>query len=78
MRLLLVSDLTMMVMNGGGERTEEEYRALLRAAGFSRVKITPTRTAVSVIEAEPCRRDQLASRMRKRLRPRNLYTEKSL
>lgn len=55
-RSLLVSNLMMMVMNGGGERTEEEYRALLRAAGFAPAKVTPTRTAVSVIEAEPAQR----------------------
>jgi SAM-dependent methyltransferase len=54
-RLLLASDLMMMVMNGGGERTEEQYRALLRAAGLAPAKVTRTRTAVSVIEAEPCR-----------------------
>lgn len=52
-RSLLVSDLMMMVMNGGGERTEEEYQVLLRAAGFAPAKITPTKTAVSVIETVP-------------------------
>lgn len=52
-RSLLTSDLMMMVMNGGGERTEEEYRALVREAGFAPANITPTRSAVSVIEAQP-------------------------
>jgi hypothetical protein len=52
-RSLLVSDLMMMVMNGGGERTEEEYRALLREAELAPARVTPTRTAVSVIEARP-------------------------
>jgi O-methyltransferase/methyltransferase family protein len=52
-RSLLASDLMMMVMNGGGERTEEEYRILLQAVGFAPAKITPTKTAMSVIETEP-------------------------
>lgn len=52
-RSLFTSDLMMMVMNGGGERTEEEYRALVRQAGFAPAKVTPTRSAVSVIEAQP-------------------------
>jgi hypothetical protein len=52
-RSLLVSDLMMMVMNGGGERTEKEYRALLREAELAPARVTPTRTAVSVIEARP-------------------------
>ena len=54
-RSLLASDLMMMVMNGGGERTEEEYQVLLRAAGLAPAKVTPTRTAVSVIETQPAR-----------------------
>ena len=29
------SDLTMMVMNGGRERTEAEFRGLLEAAGLT-------------------------------------------
>jgi O-methyltransferase/methyltransferase family protein len=52
-RSLLLSDLMMMVMNGGGERSEAEYQDLLRAAGFATARVIPTRTAVSVIEAEP-------------------------
>jgi SAM-dependent methyltransferase len=55
-RSLLASDLMMMVMNGGRERTEDEYRALLAEAGFASAKITPTRAAVSVIEAQPAER----------------------
>jgi hypothetical protein len=43
-------DLTMMVLPGGMERTEEEYRQLFEAAGFRLAKIVPTRTWVSVIE----------------------------
>lgn len=44
-------DLTMLVIPGGRERTEEEFRGLLDAAGFTLVKITPTEGEVSVIEA---------------------------
>lgn len=52
-RPLLVSDLTMMVMNGGRERTEDQYRRLLAASGFRLMRITPTATEISVLEAEP-------------------------
>jgi hypothetical protein len=45
-------DLAMMVLPGGMERTEEEYRQLLEAAGFRLTRIVPTRTWVSVIEGE--------------------------
>jgi hypothetical protein len=45
-------DLAMMVLPGGMERTEEEYRQLFGAAGFQLTRIVPTRTWVSVIEGE--------------------------
>jgi hypothetical protein len=45
----------MMVMNGGGERTEDQYRALLAASGLELMKVTPTATGISVIEARPVR-----------------------
>jgi SAM-dependent methyltransferase len=45
-------DLAMMVLPGGMERTEEEYRLLFEAAGFRLTKIMPTSTWVSVIEGE--------------------------
>jgi O-methyltransferase domain/Dimerisation domain len=44
-------DLNMMVMLGGRERTEPEYRALLEGAGFRLKGITPTHTEMRVIEA---------------------------
>ncbi|HVW39613.1 MAG TPA: methyltransferase [Pirellulales bacterium] len=44
-------DLTMLVIPGGRERSEVEFRGLLDAAGFTLVKITPTEAEVSVIEA---------------------------
>jgi len=50
MRVLVVSDLHMMVMNGGRERTEAQYRDLFEAAGLELTRIIPTGTAMSVIE----------------------------
>lgn len=48
-------DLNMMVMNGGRERTEQEYRSLLQAGGFRLTRVVPTHAEqlMSVIEAEP-------------------------
>lgn len=43
-------DLTMMLIPGGKERTEAEYRALYEAAGFTLSRIVPTTTEISVIE----------------------------
>jgi hypothetical protein len=44
-------DLNMLVMTGGRERTEEEYRKLLAVAGFRLTRIIPTPSAMSVVEA---------------------------
>lgn len=46
-------DLTMLVVPGGVERTESEYRAILHEAGFDLARVVPTRAEVSVIEATP-------------------------
>jgi SAM-dependent methyltransferase len=47
-------DMVMMLFPPDGlERTEEEYRKLLRMAGFDISGITPTASPVSVIEARP-------------------------
>ncbi len=43
-------DLTMMLIPGGKERTEDEYRELYDKAGFDLVRIVPTSTEVSVVE----------------------------
>ncbi len=43
-------DLTMMVMNGGRERTIEEFSAILSAAGFRLVSATRTATPLCLIE----------------------------
>ena len=45
-------DLTMLVIPGGKERTENEYRSLFHAAGFDLTRIIPTKAEVSVIEAK--------------------------
>lgn len=46
-------DLHMLVMHGGRDRTEAEYRRLLDAAGFEIKRIIPTGFLRSVIEAAP-------------------------
>ena len=46
-------DLVMLVMPGGQERTEEEYRALLARAGFTLTRVVPTASPASVVEAVP-------------------------
>ena len=43
-------DLTMMLIPGGKERTEAEYRTLYEQAGFEWVRIVPTASEISVIE----------------------------
>ena len=45
-------DLNMMTLNGGRERTTENFNALLKAAGFNVLRILPTTTAMSIVEAE--------------------------
>lgn len=46
-------DLNMMVMTGGVERTEEEYRRLLASSGFQLDRVVGTKSPFSVIEAVP-------------------------
>jgi hypothetical protein len=43
-------DLEMLTSPGGLERTEQEYRELLAAAGFRLTRIVPTMTPFSIIE----------------------------
>lgn len=45
-------DLAMLVIPGGEERTEEEYRTLYEAAGFRLTRIVPTEAEVGVIEGK--------------------------
>lgn len=46
-------DIVMLTFPGGLERTEEEYRSLLRDAGFQLTSITPTASVISVVEGSP-------------------------
>jgi O-methyltransferase domain/Dimerisation domain len=46
-------DLTMLIAPGGQERTADEYRSLLKLAGFRLTRIVPTSTEDSVIEGVP-------------------------
>jgi ubiquinone/menaquinone biosynthesis C-methylase UbiE len=48
-----ILDLAMLVVPGGQERTESEYRDLLEKAGFRLTRVVPTRTSASIIEAVP-------------------------
>ena len=52
-QMIAGTDLNMLVMTGGRERTEAQYRALCEAAGLRVTRILPTATAFSLIEAEP-------------------------
>ena len=51
----ILSDLNMLIHTGGCERTEAEYRALYRAAGFELTKtvVTKSPTGTTVIEGRP-------------------------
>jgi O-methyltransferase domain len=46
-------DMVMLLLPGGIERTEEEYRLLFKQAGFQLSSITPTTSLISVIEGRP-------------------------
>ncbi|MDQ6655349.1 MAG: methyltransferase [Verrucomicrobiota bacterium] len=46
-------DLQMLVMEGGKERTEEEYRSLYAAAGFKLTRMIATKSPFSLIEGSP-------------------------
>jgi hypothetical protein len=48
-----VLDMVMLVVPGGQERTEAEYRPLLAKAGFRVTRVVPSESAVSVVEAVP-------------------------
>ena len=45
-------DMEMMVVTGGCERTEEEYRRLIEGAGFHLCRVIPTSESVSVLVAD--------------------------
>jgi hypothetical protein len=45
-------DLQMLLIPGGKERTENEYRALFERAGFELARIVRTGTEVSIVEGK--------------------------
>jgi ubiquinone/menaquinone biosynthesis C-methylase UbiE len=45
-------DLVMLLIPGGKERTEDEYRGLFERAGFELTQIVPTGTEISIIEGK--------------------------
>ena len=47
----LLTDLNMLVLTGGHERTAAEYRTLVGGAGFALARIVPTATPLGIIEA---------------------------
>jgi hypothetical protein len=51
----LLSDLNMLLLTGGCERTEQEYRNIYRASGFelTRTVTTKSATGTTVIEGRP-------------------------
>jgi hypothetical protein len=51
-------DLHMLVVAGGKERTEGEFRSLLAEAGFALTGVRATRSRVSLVEAEPAPADR--------------------
>lgn len=46
-------DIVMLVLTGGKERTEAEFRGLLSSSGFRLNRVLPTTAGISVIEALP-------------------------
>ena len=44
-------DIAMLVLTGGEERSESEYRSLLAKAGFRLTRVVPTASPASVLEA---------------------------
>ena len=46
----VMSDLNMLAVGGGRERTEAEYRALLEAAGLKLTRVVPTQSLMSVVK----------------------------
>ena len=45
-----LTDLSMMVVNGGRERTLAEFQMLLSASGFAFTNLVPTKSLVQVVE----------------------------
>ena len=52
-RRIFMDDVQMLAMLGGQERTEEEYAALMRAAGLRLTRVLPTDSIFQLIEGVP-------------------------
>src|SRR5262249_53726615 len=50
-----LTDIPMLLVPNGRERTANEYQTLLAKAGFAQSRIVPTRAPASIIEAVPKR-----------------------
>ncbi len=48
-----IMDIEMLVLPGGTERTEPEFRQLFATAGFELTRIIPTKSSASIIEGVP-------------------------
>jgi hypothetical protein len=48
-----MTDIVMLTVPGGQERTELEYRHLLEKAGFTLKRVVPTESGASIVEAFP-------------------------
>jgi hypothetical protein len=46
-------DIIMLTFPGGQERTEAQFRSLLKASGFELKSVTPTTSMISVLEGKP-------------------------
>ncbi|HXX21101.1 MAG TPA: methyltransferase [Candidatus Acidoferrum sp.] len=51
--LAKATDMLMLIYTGGLERTEDEYSSLFQQAGFRLSGVTPTASAVAVVEGRP-------------------------
>jgi len=49
----LMSDLNMLAVTGGRERSEHEWRTLLEASGFRLTGVYPVGSDVGIVEARP-------------------------
>jgi O-methyltransferase domain len=48
-----MTDIVMLTVPGGQERTEREYGQLLKKGGFKLARVVPTESAASIVEAFP-------------------------
>ena len=46
------SDMVMMTLTGGAERTAAEFASLLAQAGLTMTRVLPTTTSASIVEAQ--------------------------